>query len=127
MKRILAAFGFFAALNHAPALPNFDSFADAIASGGTAYTAGSGLVSTNTGQTNALGNWISINSDRASNGGPAIVTGSLTYPNLPTSAGNSVSFFPTNGMSGRVGLGLTSTVSVAYYSFLLKVTDLSAV
>src|SRR6266487_1719574 len=123
MKKLLSALVVLAALNHALALPNFDPFADATANGGTSYTIGSSLVTVTDGQTNGANTWISVFYNNAANGSPTIVGGNLSYPDLPASSGNSVSFIPASGMSARLGLNVSSAPSVAYYSFILKITD----
>src|ERR1051325_1268623 len=125
MKKLWSVLLLLAALNYATALPNFDPFTDATASGGTSYTVGSGLVTTNAGQTNLANTWIAIFVNNAANGQPNIVSGNLSYPDLPTSSGNSVSFGPLNGMSARLGLNLSAAPPIAFYSFILKVTDVS--
>ena len=107
------------------AVPSYDPFADASGSGGTSYAVGSTLV----GQYNSFlfGPWYV----RGTNAGltqPVIIAGNLSYPGLPASTGNSVSFVPANAANAcidlNVPIGHSETV---YYSFLLKITDLSAV
>jgi len=132
MKQILAALLFLAALNSASALPNFDPFADATANNGTSYAVGAGLApnssTNNNGTTNS---WQLVGSVNPGNPQPVIVAGNLDYPDLPTSTGNSVSNAPsppgTLGQTARLGLNVSATPPIAYYSFLLKVTDLTAV
>ena len=102
------------------ALPYTDSFANVTASGGTAYAVGQTLV----GQTNAGNGWVSIGSNNLTNLEPTIVTGNLTYPGLPSS-GNSVAFYGAAGKSARLNLNTAVTTGRTYYSYLLKVTDIS--
>ncbi len=104
----------------------FDPFTDATSSGGTAYTAGSFLF----GQANSQGCiWYALTNTPAppATGFPVIASGSLIYPNLPTSSGNSVFIPSAPGVMGRLTLNFTATNGTAYYSFLLKVVDLSGV
>ena len=120
---------FFLALlanNSLLALPNFDPFADATANGGTSYAVDSPLAPQND---NAGNNWVLVGSVNPANPQPMIVAGNLSYADLPPSKGNSVSFAPSppSGQTARLGLNLTNTPSIVYYSFILKVTDLAAV
>ncbi len=104
----------------------FDPFADATGSGGTSYAAGSFLFH----QANALGDqWFALTNTPAppAAGMPVMVAGNLFYPGLPKSAGNSV-FIPADaGCMGRLTLNFTANRGTVYFSFLLKVVDLSAV
>jgi hypothetical protein len=132
MKRTLAALLFVSALNSAFALPSFDPFANATGSGGTAYTVGSPLApNTSTNIEGGLNNWVLTGSTFTStNPQPVIVAGNLSYSGLPASTGNSVSNTPPASGSGggaRFGLNLAAPPSIVYYSFILKVTDISAV
>jgi len=100
------------------ALPDYDPFADATASGGTSYAVGSALV----GQTNAQGQaW--YQAGPVSSTQPTIVAGNLTYANLPPSQGNSVGF-GGNGESARLDLSSAVTGGSIYYSFLMNVSSL---
>jgi arylsulfatase A-like enzyme len=104
----------------------FDPFADATASGGTSYSVGSFLF----GQINGLGTtWFALTNTPAppATGFPLIVATNLSYPGLPASSGNCIQIPPTVGVMGRLTLGFTTTTEAAYFSFLLKVTDLSAI
>src|SRR5258705_4314980 len=58
---------------------------------------------------------------------PTNVAGNLSYANLPPRTGNSVSIVPGTNMSGRLNLNATVTSGRAYYSCILKITDISAV
>ena len=127
MKRILSVLILFAAFNSVFALPSFDPFADNTADGGTAYTVGSGLAGNNRYITN---DWQLVNSNQSSNPEPTIVEGNLTYPDLPTSTGNSISNAPpptATGRTARLHLRAGTAPPTAYYSLLLKVTDLTNV
>src|SRR5258706_2410792 len=112
--------------HHVPAAACFDPFADATANGGTSYSVGSFLF----GQINSLGTtWFALTNTPAppATGFPLIIAGNLSYPGLPASSGNCVQIPPTTGVMGRLTLGFTTTSGAAYFSFLLKVTDLSAI
>jgi hypothetical protein len=103
-----------------------DSFADSTTNGGTSYPVGGLLIH----QINALGNeWFALTNTPAppATGFPLIVSGNLSYSGLPTPSGNSIQIPPTVGVMGRLTLGFTTTTGSVYFSFLLKVTDLSAI
>ena len=127
MKKILLLLSLTIALDRASAFPFFDPFADRSGAGGSTYTVGSNLA----GQTNGLGDvWNSIG-DSFPGTHPLIAAGNLSYPNLPASSGNSVSFFPstTGQQSARLNFNFAIPASTtrAYYSFKLKLTDISTV
>ncbi|HVM48324.1 MAG TPA: immunoglobulin domain-containing protein [Candidatus Acidoferrum sp.] len=108
------------------ALPSFDPFADATASGGTSYAVGSTL--TNQFNPALYSAWYSRGGNFPGTT-PLIVAGSLSYPGLPASTGNSASFAPASSTSACLDLsepagGQPNTV---YASFLLKITDISVV
>ncbi len=110
----------------APASVCFDPFADATASGGTSYAVGGFLF----GQANSFGNvWFALTNTPAppATGFPVIAAGSLSYAGLPASIGNCISIPSSIGVMGRLTLGFTNTSGTVYFSFLLKVTDLSLV
>lgn len=114
------------ALARASGAVAFDPFADATASDGTSYSVGGFLF----GQVNALDTtWYALTNTPAppATGLPVIASGSLTYSGLPASSGNCISIPASTGVMGRLTLGFTVTSGTAYYSFLLKVTDLSGV
>lgn len=92
-------------------------------SSGTSYAVGSPLA----GQTNSGNFWVSIGSNNQTPIEPVIAAGSLSYPGLPASVGNSLAFFSTAGKSARLNLNGAVTNGRAYYSFILKITDISAV
>src|ERR1035437_1235814 len=120
MKTSLAliAAGMFTASVYA--LPDYDPFADATGSGGTAYIVGDPLI----GQQDALGQiWVQAGPVNATQ--PKIVAGNLTYSGLPASQGNSVSFGGT-GESARLPLSSAVTSGTIYYSFLMDVTSLGS-
>lgn len=106
------------------AFPYYDPFSDQTAQGGSSYSAGSQLATQNDG----LGDvWNAVGTSFAGPA-PTIVSGSLTYPNMPQSTGNSVSFVPASAMGDRLNFNATINFTTrAYYSYLLEVTDLSAV
>ena len=110
----------------APAAICYDPFADATSNSGTSYTVGGFLFH----QVNGLGTeWFALTNTPAppATGLPVIAAGNLSYPGLPASTGNSVLIPPVTGVMGRLTLNFTTTSGVAYFSFLLKVFDLSAV
>ncbi len=110
----------------APAAACFDSFADSTGSGGTAYTVGSYLF----GQVNSQDcRWYALTNTPTppATGLPVIAGGSLIYPGLPTSSGNCIFVPSAPGVMGRLTLNFTATSGTVYYSFLLKVVDLSGV
>jgi hypothetical protein len=54
--------------------------------------------------------------------------GNLTYPNLPPPTGNSVAFYSVQGRGARLNLnGVITSANKAYYSYILKITDISNV
>jgi hypothetical protein len=112
-------------LNSALALPSYEPFADSTAAGGTSYSMGGNLVGQN--NPTLFSAWYT----RGTNAGtvqPVISAGNLSYPDLPVSTGNSVSFVPANAASACIDLNLTATHTLpVYYSFILKITDLSGV
>ncbi len=112
------------------AVPSFDPFADATGSGGTSY--GVGIALTNQFNRALFGPWYARGASFPAGGPttqPMVVAGNLSYPGLPASTGNSVSFAPANSMSACLDLNLPAggQPAVVYYSFLLKLTDLSNV
>jgi hypothetical protein len=101
------------------ALPDYDPFADASGSSGGTYTVGANLV----GQVNAQGQtWYQAGPSSSTQ--PKLVSGNLSYPGLPTSQGNSVSF-GGNGESARLNLSSVVGSGTVYFSFLLDVTSIS--
>lgn len=114
-------------MGRSSALPVYEPFADMTAFGGTSYTVTSNLWA----QTNyPTGRWQGLGTSGFSGVMPVITTGNLTYPGLLASTGNSVSVQPSSGGGARLNLtnnfGGGSPASI-YYSFLLKITDLTAV
>jgi hypothetical protein len=129
MKKQIAGMCYLLALVSASALPDFDPFADATAGGGTAYTVGSPLSGNNQNVTN---DWQLVDSNvTGTNPQPVIIAGNLSYPDLlVTSTGNSISNTPPaagTGGSARLNLRVATAPPLALYSFILKVTDLTAV
>jgi len=107
---------------HAAAGVCTDSFADARDKGGTGYMPGISLI----GQSNGRGNdWNGItNTPGRASAGPVVIAGNLSFPGLPGS-GNSISIPSSGGLMGRMTLGFTARSGTVYFSFLLKVTDIS--
>ncbi len=103
------------------ALPDYDPFADATASGGTAYNVGDSLI----GQTNAQGlTWFQAG-PTGTQSHPTISAGSLSISGLAPSTGNSVSYGGASGDSSAVwGLGGPVTTGTLYYSMAFQVTAL---
>src|SRR5689334_3992535 len=103
------------------AFPSYEPFADATASGGTAYNAGDNL----SGQTNVLAeNWNPIASTVS---GPAVnlAGGSLTAPTgLPSSKGNKVQLFNQVGPGARYNIPPTNSGTL-FYSVLIQLKDIS--
>jgi hypothetical protein len=125
MKKLLSISILFTALNYAWALPTFDPFADATATGGTSYAVGAGLAGNNTFVTN---DWTLVNSNSANLQEPLIVATNLTYLDLPTSTGNAISNAgPPANLARTARLNMRINTTVGYYSFLLMVTDLTMV
>lgn len=110
------------------ALPNYEPFADATGSGGTAYTVGANLV----GQINAQGlTWYQVGA-----GAPAakIASGNLSISGLASSSGNSLSITPLGSAGStwtysRFGLDSSGTLytdGTLYYSMAMRVADLGS-
>ncbi|MDB6122210.1 MAG: sulfatase [Pedosphaera sp.] len=126
MKKFLFLLLVFLFREGAQAATCFDLFVDATTNGGTSYTVGSFLF----GQTGNSGNtWFALTNTPAppATGFPLIAAGNLSYPGLPPSTGNSVFIPASTGVMGRLSLNFTTTTGAVYFSFLLKVLDLSAV
>src|SRR5437762_57135 len=90
MKKIVLLLSLTAVLDSALAVPSFDPFADATASGGTSYAVGANLIGQN--NSTLFSAWYSRGSTTGSSVQPTNVAGSLAYPNMPPSTGNSVAF-----------------------------------
>ncbi len=59
-------------------------------------------------------------------GNPIVTNGNLSYPGLPTSPGNSLFIPPATGNMGRMSVTFPAvSTGACYFSFLLKVTDIS--
>lgn len=126
MKNLLFLFPVFLVSGSAWAVPSFDPFANATANGGTSYGIGSTL--TNQFNNTLSSPWYSRGTVSGGALQPMIVVGNLAYPNMPSSSGNSVSFVPGPNVGACIDLGLAAThTDTVYYSFLLKITDISTV
>ncbi|MDB6026577.1 MAG: hypothetical protein JWM68_2800, partial [Verrucomicrobiales bacterium] len=112
------------ACHDASALPTYEPFADATATtGATSYAIGSPLAN----QTNALlQGWGSLGGNFPGSQ-PIIASDNLSYPGLPTSLGNSVAFVSGTNMGARLDLQTNGNSGTFYYSYLLKITDLTSV
>src|ERR1035437_9286939 len=115
---LLLAFAMFTV--SAYALPDYEPFADATSAGGTAYAPGTLLG----GQINAQGlAWAEVGTSVAS---PSITNnaGSLNVPGLAPALGNSI-LFGGNGRSCRMAIGSTITAGTLYFSFAVKITNIT--
>lgn len=105
------------------ALPDYEPFADATASGGTGYTTGSIL----TNQVNAQGQaWYQAGPGTGPT--PTIAAGDLSVPGLYSAGGGQSAAFGGNGTSARLNLSVGAggiTNGTVYYSFATKLTDLT--
>jgi hypothetical protein len=103
----------------------YDPFADASSSGGTTYAPGANLI----GQTNAAGlTWFQAGPNSALTNQPTLQSGNLYVPGLANSSGNSVGFGGSGGMCARFQLltnGSSITTGTAYYSFALKLNNIT--
>jgi len=133
MRHFVLAGRFFPALatllfcfSSSPAAVCFDPFGDATANGGTSYAVGALLPHQITGFGNE---WFALTNTPVppATGFPSIIAGNLSYPGLPASSGNSVLIPPGTGIMGRLTLNFTTTNGTVFFSFLLKVLDLSGV
>jgi hypothetical protein len=124
MKKIVLLFSAFMVVNQVSAFPFYDPFADKTGSGGSGYSAGSPLAT----QGNGSDVWNLVASSIGSTE-PLIAAGSLSYTNMPQSSGNSVTFTGVVSKGDRLNFNATIMVTNtrAYYSYLLKLTDLSTV
>jgi hypothetical protein len=95
----------------------FEPFAPAT----TNYSPGAPLI----GQTNAIGQgWTQAGPTSGLTNQPTILAGSLSVPGLDGPSGNSVKF-GGNGTSARFNVGTNATSGTWYYSFIVKLTDIS--
>src|SRR5207248_5460089 len=126
MKKLLIVFSLYLICDRSTAAPSFDPFADATAAGGTSYSIGAAL--TNQFNPTLFSAWYSRGANSLGTSEPTIVAGNLTYPNMPPSTGNSVSFIGAFAKDACLDLNLPGGhTNAVYASFLLKITDLSAV
>lgn len=106
------------------ALSDYEPFSDSTGSGGTSYSTGANLI----GQTNATGHaWFAAGP--GGNPQPTIAAGDLTVSGLASSGGGESAAFGGNGTSARINLSVGSggfTTGSVYFSFAMKLTDLSA-
>jgi autotransporter-associated beta strand protein len=113
------------------AFPFYEPFADASASSGTTYTVGNVLK----GNVNATGDvWFGTGTTTA--GTKALVNGgSLSYPGLWASSGNSFQTHSTSGEGGRMFVssqtsggasGITNQNVTIYYSLIAQLSDITA-
>jgi hypothetical protein len=112
----------------AVALPDYEPFSDSTGSGGTSYTVGSPLA----GQVNASGQaWYELGPyvGTPDPNQPTVASGDLVVPGLASTRGGRGASFGGDGNDARLNLsvpvgGITS--GSAYFSFALKMTDISA-
>ena len=107
------------------ALPDYEPFADSTGSGGTSYTTGANLI----GQTGASGRtWFQAGPGTAPQ--PTIAAGDLFVNGLASTGGNqSAGFGGGSGTSARLNLSVGAggiTSGTVYYSFAMRLTDLTA-
>ena len=109
------------------ALPDYEPFADATGSGGTAYTAGSALI----GQKGASGyTWMNAQTAYTGSVTPTIAAGNLSISGLAPSQGNSMQL---GGIGNVARLGFTPAGSpygsgaTVYYSFAMHLRDLTGI
>ncbi len=69
--------------------------------------------------------WAQAGPDAALTNQPTLVSGSLSYPGLSPSAGNSIQFGGAGGMAARYSFKSAVNSGTLYYSFLLKITDIT--
>ena len=139
MKTLVAAFAAIIAPVTLFALPNYDPFADATASGGTAYATGN-WVSKNdagtvgVGQKDATGaQW--YHAGAVANNSPTIAAGNLQYPGLAGASGNKALVGNNTASDLATGRYYHSTMSKSlgngtgagsrFYSFILQASDIS--
>ena len=116
--------------------PEYEPFSNATGSGGTSYSPGANLA----GQTpasyaayNPTGQgWWELGPDGATGGGvqPTIASGDLSVPGLDSAGGGQSAAFTFTGSGNSARLNMTTgtggvTSGTVYYSFALKLTDLS--
>ena len=105
------------------ALPDYEPFASATGSGGTSYSTGANLI----GQTNAaLQTW--WQAGPGGNPQPTVAAGDLTVSGLYSAGGGQSAAFGGNGTSARLNLSVPAggiTAGTVYFSFAMKLTDLS--
>src|ERR1043166_6213956 len=107
------------------AAPILEPFDDQTANGGTSYAIGTVLA---TNALNGVSIWNSIGANNNNLTQPTNVAGNHSYTNLPPSTGHSVNFVPVVGQGARLGIaGPITSANKAYYSFILKITDISSV
>jgi len=107
------------------ALPDYEPFADSTGSGGTSYTTGANLI----GQTGTSGRtWFQAGPGTAPQ--PTIAAGDLLVNGLASTGGNqSAGFGGGSGTSARLNLSVGAggiTSGTVYYSFAMRLTDLTA-
>jgi MYXO-CTERM domain-containing protein len=69
------------------------------------------------GQLRTNGGWVGSNTSTPR---PTVVAGSLSYPDLPPSVGNSVQLTNANGTADRLSTGTVTSGNKLYYSLIVK-------
>jgi hypothetical protein len=108
------------------ALPDYEPFADATGSGGTAYTVGSSLI----GQKGASGyTWMNAQTAYTGSVTPTITAGNLSITGLLPSQGNSVQLGGVGNVArlGFAQAGFPIASGTVYYSFAMQVRDLTGI
>jgi hypothetical protein len=124
MKRTLLLVSLTFLAGSALALPDYEPFSNATGSGGTSYTTGANLA----GQTDASGlSWYAAGS--GGNPQPTVAAGDLSVSGLYSAGGGQSAAFGGNGTSARHNMSVPAggvTAGTVYFSFAMKLTDLSA-
>lgn len=108
------------------ALPDYEPFADATGSGGTAYTVGSTLI----GQKGASGyTWMNAQTAYTGSVTPTITAGNLSISGLAPAQGNSVQLGGVGNVArlGFMQAGSPITSGTVFYSFALQIRDLTGI
>lgn len=103
-----------------------DSFTNSTAAGGTLYSPGAALIGQTNGQNQT---WFQAGPNSGLANQPVIQANSLSVTGLASASGNSVKFGGTGGMAARfqmIPAGSSITTGTTFYSFALKLTDLTA-
>lgn len=123
MKTLILVTSLSLIVTAALAFPDYEPFSDATGAGGTSYSTGANLI----GQVNAGGHtWFQAGPGTGPQ--PTIADGDLVVPGLYSAGGGHSAAFGGNGTSARLNLGVGAggiTSDTIYYSFAMKLTDLT--